>query len=159
MCKVVANLTATGLLAILVASPGLPELVHAKLSIDSGENPKAITVSFQSGSATFSLQGVTVQTIDVRVDDKVYSAKLRDCFLVENVRFDTATLTTFPSAPGQARFTLSFRTGTESDEGFYGPALIQISFRDGMLLSALVSRETGEHKWSSKPLCPKEGIH
>jgi hypothetical protein len=158
MRKVVANLTARGFHAILVASPGLPELVHAKLSIDSGENPIAITVSFQSASATFSLQGVTVQTIDVRVDDKVYSAQLRDCFLVEKVRFDTATLTTFPSAPGQARFTLSFRTGTEG-EGGYGPALIQISFRDGMLLSALVSRETGEHKWSSKPLCPKVGTH
>ena len=118
------------------------------------ETARSITVSFASGSATFSLANGVVKTIDVRVGEKLYTTQLSGCTPVTNIRFETAQF--FEGLPGrrvEGTFTLSFRMGTEDSGVLTQLPWVQIAFSDGHRADAIIARQTATDLRASSVLC------
>ena len=118
------------------------------------ERPQFITVSFASGNATFNLSSRGIaQSIDFRLNEKLYSTPLTGCTPLEHIRFDTAMFSLAGDGT-EGSFSLTFQMGSEQSRAFGELPMIQISFREGKLVARLITRQTDEHSGFTSPLCP-----
>ena len=141
------------LLCLLAAVP----LAHAAIAPErKGETPRAVTVHFATGDATFNLLKGVVQSIDFHVSGKLYPVPFIGCSPLEHVRFDTAEFyddRQLGRKPGS--FTLNFQIGTEESRAFGRLPLVQITVLNGRPFIRLVTRPIEHNGGFSTPLCPR----
>lgn len=130
-----------------------PEERPTRIQAESGE----LIIELDRGSiAHFTLEAKTVTHILVRVGDRQLSADLRTCVLPRSIHSEGMKLIRDDLREDEHRtdvLTLLFDAGSESDRAFGKFPRVQLSWVDGELAAALISRQIATNHGFSSPLC------
>ena len=130
-----------------------PEERPSKVQAGAGE----LIIELDRGSiAHFTLDATTVSHVLVRVGDRELSADLRSCILPRSVHAAGMRLIREDLREDEHRtdaLTLLFDAGSESDRVFGQFPRVQLTWLDGELVEALITRRTATNQGFSSPLC------
>lgn len=151
------TLTFSALSTAMIAGAAIrsssPEERPTGIQAEHGE----LIIELDRGSvAHFTLEAKTVTDILVRVGDRQLSADMRTCVLPRSIHSHGMKLIRDDLREDEYRadvLTLLFDVGSESDRAFGKFPRVQLSWVDGELAAALISRQIATNHGFSSPLC------
>jgi hypothetical protein len=116
-----------------------------------------LTVKMSRGTEVrMTFRSLTIDTIQVRVNGRAYLSSLRNCKLERPIHVDGMEFLRDDLRKDEDKddaATLFFDVGSESERQFGKLPRVQLSWRNGRLIMALISRQNGNNSGFSYPLC------
>jgi hypothetical protein len=131
-----------------------------EIPVSSQISDYELTVNLSRGTVVhMTFQSRKVDTVEIRIGDREYLAALGNCKLQRPIHLEDMELLREDLRNDEERqdaLTLLFDVGSESERQFGKLPRVQLSWRDGRLIMALISRETGQNSGFSFPLCEQD---
>lgn len=148
---------AAALLCSTTAGAHISAPLPTEIPINSKISDHELTVNLSLGSVVhMTFQAGKVDTVQIRIDGREYLASLKNCKLERPIHVDGFELQRDDlrrDGGRQDALSLLFDVGSESERQFGKLPRVQMSWREGRLVAALVTREVAQNSGFSSPLC------